>query len=161
MLKFFIVFINIALVILLLSLTTWFEKRDIEIQNINSKHLRDIAKLRNIPKINNAIEKYVKPELKVWPKSDERADLKLIQFFDRYAIPYHFVVNKYLYKDTIAHYLEIDYSIDRNKKKELLHFLQTQFKGGFIQFRSFDLDKEKLKGTIQLIQPFTGENNAS
>ncbi len=161
MVKIFITFINISLVILLLSLVSWFEKKDIEIQDVNRKHMSDIRKLKNIPAINKSINKYVRPALKVWPKSDEKADLKLIRFFDKHALEYDFIVNKYLYHDSIAHYLEIEYSIPRSNKKALYDFLQTKFHGGFIQFLNFNVKDKKLEGTLQVIQPFTGDNNAS
>lgn len=155
MLKIVFIFVNLAISVLLLSLISWFEVKEDEIKSINSKHKRDIQKLKKIPALNASIEKYVRPALKIQPKSPQEADLKLIQFFDAYMQEYDFVVNKYVYHDNIAHYLEIDYTLLRSDRKNLNDFMKTSFKSGFIQFKEFEVKGTTLHGTIQLVQPYT------
>lgn len=158
MVKIVIIFLNLALSILFLSLISWFEAKESEIKNVNRKHKSDIRKLKKIPAINEAIEEKVRPALKIQPKSVEEADLKLIKFFDKYAEGYNFEINQYTYSDNIAHYLDITYTLDRNEKKLLNEFMQMQFQSGFIQFKKFQLKKMKLVGEIQLVQPFASAN---
>ncbi len=155
MLKVTIIFLNLALSVLLLSLITWLEAKESEIKSINSKHKRDIQKLKKIPSLNASIKKYVSPALKIQPKSAEGADLKLIRFFDAYSEEYDFKIDKYTYSDDIAHYLDIAYSIPRSDKKVLNDFMKTPFKSGFIQFKEFKLKGTTLSGEMQLVQPYT------
>ncbi len=155
MLKITLIFVNMAISVLLLSLISWFEVKEAEIRSINSKHKRDIQKLKKIPSLNAAIEKYVRPALKIQPKNAQEADLKLIRFFDEYAKKYDFKVDKYMYSDDIAHYLDITYSLQRSEKKNLNNFMKTFFKSGFIQFKEFQAKGETLDGKIQLVQPYT------
>ena len=154
MIKIVIIFINLALSILLLSLISWFETKEREIENVNRKHKSDIQKLKKIPAINKAIEEKVRPALKIQPNTPEEADLKLIKFFDRYAEEYAFEVNQYTYSDSIAHYLDITYNLERSEKQLLNEFMQMKFQSGFIQFKKFQLKDTKLSGEIQLVQPF-------
>jgi hypothetical protein len=155
MLKLILILLNLSLAVLFLSLISWFETKEIEIQAINKKHKQDIQALQKIPDINKAIIKYVRPTLKIQPKSAEEADLRLIQFYDHFADQYNFKVKKYIFSDTLAHYIDIEYDLKRNDKKQLLHFMQTAFKSGFIEFQSFNVNKDKLRGALQVIQPFT------
>ncbi len=159
MIKIIIICINFFISILLVSLISWFETKKDEINFINSKHLRDIEKLKKIPYINQVIEKNLRPTLKVLPKTSEEADLKLIKFFDKHSDKYNFSVDKYIYHDHVAHYLEIKYSIDRDEHKALYNFMHLKFLGGFIKFHKFDVKKSTFTGQILLIQPYSEEDN--
>ena len=158
MLKIVLIFFNLASSVLLLSLISWFELKENEIRSVNSKHKRDIQKLKKIPSLNAAIEKYVRPALKIQPKSAEEADLKLIKFFDAYAQGYNFKVNRYVYSDNIAHYLDISYSLQRADMANLNDFMKSSFESGFIQFKEFKVAGEQLIGEIQLVQPYKNPN---
>jgi hypothetical protein len=159
MIKPIIILLNLSLSILLISLISWFEFKESEINSINSKHLRNIQKLKKIPNINKAIEKNLRPTLKILPKTSAEADLKLITFFDKNNNQYNFSVTKYIYNDNIAHYLEIKYSIERDKREKLLNFKSLKFLSGFIQFKEFNLKDSYLNGTLLLIQPYSKEEN--
>lgn len=155
MLKIILIFVNLAISVLLLSLISWFKVKENQIKPVTFSYETDIEKLKNIPELNAFIEKYVRPALKIQPKTSEEADLKLINFFNTYAKRYDFVIEKYVSSDKIAHYLQINYRLQRSDKKNLNQFMGNSFKSGFIQFKKFEVKGTTLYGTIQLVQPYT------
>jgi len=154
MIRLITIFIITSITILLYSLTSWFENQKMHIDEFNNKYIRDIKKLEQIPSLNLTLQKKVIPRLYRIPKSVDKADQKLIRFFDKYSQKYNFTVSKYLYQTGTTRRLEIKYTIPRSNKKELKDFLKLKLEDGFVKFESFNVIQDELKGNIILIQPF-------
>ncbi len=154
MMKITLIAINIALAIFLYFLNTWYEQEDIQIQKINKKYVTNTRKLKEIEKIDKWLSAKVKQNLTIIPKDSQNADLKLIAFFDTYAKKYTFQVEKFIYNDERAHFLNIKYSLPRENYKYLVQFMQQKYKGGYKILQNFAVDKATLQGELILVQPY-------
>jgi len=154
MVKIAFIIINIVLAIFLYFSTIWFEEEDFQIEKLNEKYIKNTRKLKNISKIDSWLHENVKKNLKELPKDSKVADLKLIKFFDTYAKKYNLKVQKFIYKDDLAHFLMIKYVISRKSYKVLNKFLKQEYKGGYVLLKNFKIDKSTLSGDLILIQPF-------
>lgn len=159
MIKISFIAINVVLAIFLYFLNIWYGQEDIKIQNINKKYVRDTRKLQEIKKIDKWLHENVKQNLRTIPKSSEIADMKLIRFFDTHAKEYSFQVEKFIYKDETAHFLNIKYSISRDNYKRLLKFMNQEYKGGYLFIKSFNLEKAIVKGELIVVQPYPSKKN--
>ena len=146
--------INVILAIFLYFLNIWYEQQDIKIQKINKKYISDTRKLKEIKKIDNWLNENVKYNLIKIPKNSENADIKLIHFFDVHAKEYSFQVEKFIYKDEMAHFLNIKYSISRENYNNLLKFMRQEYKGGYLFIKSLKMEKAILKGELIVVQPY-------
>jgi len=158
MMKISIIAANIVLAIFLYFLTLWYEQQDIQIQQINKKYRSDIRKLKEVKRIDDWLKKNVKQNLKKIPNSSEIADIQLIHFFDTHAKEYSFQVEKFIYKDEKAHFLNIKYAISRDNYKSLLKFMKQEYKGGYLFIKSFNIEKAMVKGELIVVQPYPSKN---
>jgi len=156
--KISIIAANKALAIFLYFLTLWYEQQDIQIQQINKKYRSDIRKLKEVKKVDDWLNKNVKQNLKKIPNSSEIADIQLINFFDTHAKEYSFQVEKFIYKDEKAHFLNIKYVISRDNYKSLLKFMQQEYKGGYLFIKSFNIEEAIVKGELVVVQPYPSKN---
>jgi len=154
MVKIAFIIMSIVLAIFLYFLNVWFEEEDFQIEKLNKKYIEDTRKLKNISKIDSWLHEKVKNNLKELPKDSKTADFKLIKFFDTYAKKYNLKVEKFIYKDDLAHFLKIKYVISRENYNALNKFLKQEYKGGYIMLKNFKIDKSTLSGNLILIQPF-------
>ena len=158
MIKISFIVINVVLAIFLYFLNIWYEQQDIKIQKINEKYISDTRELQEIKKIDNWLNENVKQNLITIPKNTEEADIKLIHFFDTHAKEYSFQVEKFIYKDEMAHFLNIKYSISRGNYNNLLKFLKQEYKSGYLFIKSFNIEKTKLNGELIVVQPYPSKN---
>jgi len=154
MIRITILIINIVLTFFLYFLNQWFSSQEIKISNINQKYIKNTRKLREIKKIDTWLAKKVKSKLLHTPNSIEVTDLRLIEFFDRFATNYNFKVKKFIYHDKNAHYLSINYTIPRNNYVKLVDFMKLHYQGGYKVIDNFILNTTTLQGELILVQPF-------
>ncbi len=159
---------RIALASLLLTLSVlayglgeWFAEETRQIASINQKHLREIEKLKKIAHINKWLQKYVKPSLEHLPQSEENSDKALVAFFDRHAKTFHFTVERFLYTEQDTHNMDISFELMRNERKKLQNLVMLRYPKGFLDFTGFNIDKEKITGTLKVIQPYFKDANVS
>ena len=161
MIKVFAITLSIVLVVLMIDLISWFEQEQEQIETINKKHMEDIKKLKKIKQINVWLDSIVMSKLEILSESEDEAEYHLVSYFDDNAEVYNFQVNRYMYNDNDAKNLNISYNIDRNNTSNLNTLMSILYKDGFLQFKKFEMDEKNIKGEIQLIQPYNGDNNAS
>ncbi len=153
--------ISFVLTMLLLALINWFEIESGNIDKINKKHLSEIERLNKIAKINTWLDTVIQPHIASLPTNKELADHNLVKYFDLYSKNLHFRVSHYIYGEDNLRNLDIEFTLQREQKKHVLQLMQLQYAQGFLQFNTLEVNKEKIKGELHLIQPFYGENNAS
>ncbi len=158
MIKIFTITLSTVLMVLMLASISWFEQEQEKVETINKKHREDIRKLKKIAQINAWLDSI---RFKTLSESENEAEYHLVSYFDDNAKTYDFQVNRYIYKDNTAKNLDISYTIDRNNSKNLDALMSIHYKNGFLQFKKLEMDQKGIKGEIQLIQPYNGENNAS
>ena len=158
-----IIAISFALIfsVLMVALADWFVDQEQIVQKINREHKSEIQKLKKIKKVNEWLNKIVKPSLDNVPKSLQDSDDGLINFFDRHATAFNFQVKKYIYATKDTHNIDISFEIDRNQKDRLNELVLLKRKKGFLQFTQFTIDEKKVKGELRAIQPIYGESNES
>ncbi|MCW8822289.1 MAG: hypothetical protein OQK45_08670 [Sulfurovum sp.] len=161
MIKTFTIILSVVLVVLMIDSISWFEQEQEKIETINKKHIEDIEKLKKIKQINVWLDSIVKSKLKILSESEDEAEYHLVNYFDDNTEVYNFQVNRYMYNDNDAKNLNITYSVDRDNTSKLNTLMSILYKDGFLQFRKFEMNKKNIKGEIQLIQPYNGDNNAS
>ena len=154
MIKISLIIINVTLIVFLYFLNIWFEEENFQIQKLNQKYIADMHKLKDISEINSWLDTKVKKNLNELPKDDSSADLKLIEFFDSHAKTYSFKVKKFIYKDNLAHFLTIQYTISRENYNLLKKFVKQQYKDGYILLKKFKITKSTLSGELTLVQPY-------
>ncbi len=152
--KIILISANIILVIFLYFLNIWYEDEDVKIRQINKSYTENIRKLDKLAKINRWISENVKQNFIPFPDSAQNADLKLISFFDTYATKYSFQVQKFIYKDKYAHFLNIKYTLPRSNYTKLVQFMKQKYKSGYKMLQSFNVDKDTLQGELIIIQPY-------
>jgi len=152
---------SIVLSILLLSTISWFEMEETKIAEINKKNLIHIENFKKIQKINVWLEKYVKPSIMLRPDTALEAEENLVKYFDNNAVLYDFLVSKYIYSDGLGKYLDVMFEVKRENRETLGKLMDLHFKKGFLQFKEFKLDTDSISGNIQIIQPFSEDNNES
>ena len=161
MIKTFTITLSIVLVVLMLGSISWFEQEQEKIETINKKHIDDIEKLKKITQINAWLDGIVRSKLKVLSEKEDEAEHHLVSYFDNNVEKYKFKVNRYMYNNNNAKNLDISYSVDRNDTGKLNTLMSILYKDGFLQFKKFGMNDKNIKGEIQLIQPYNGDNNAS
>ena len=154
MIKIILIIVNIIFILFLYFLNQWFENEDSKIVTINKKYITNTRKLKEIGKIDKWLGEKVKYNLVQIPLNSEVADLRLIHFFDKYAKNYNFLVEKFIYNDEYARFLNIKYSFSRKNYTKLVNFMKMQYKGGYKIIDYLQLDKNTLKGELIIIQPF-------
>ena len=147
--------------VLFLALSEWFIQEETKVEQINKQHLEDIQRLKKISKINKWLEAVVKPSLDALPTDIKSSDASLVDFFDTYSHQFNFKVDKYIYKDVNTYNLNIGFIVPRNNKDILESLMKLKYKKGFLRFSNFQLDENKIKGEIQVVQPFYKDTNAS
>jgi len=147
--------------VLMFALSSWFEVEEMKVETINSQHLQEIKRLQKISKINKWLDKVVKPSLAKTPNDANSSDEPIVAFFDQYAPEFHFQVQKYIYVDENTHNLNIEFELLRDEKEALQKLMTLKYKRGFLQFNSFNVKDEKVRGELQIVQPFYGDTNAS
>jgi len=146
--------VNIILAVFLYFLTLWYKQESVAMNETNKNYIRNTKKLQDIKKIDQWLQSKVKKHFVKIPENLQKADLKLIAFFDAYAKEYNFEVEKFIYKDEYAHFLDIKYSLSRGDYKNLMQFMQQQYQNGYILFKKFLIDKDTVKGELQVVQPY-------
>jgi len=159
MIKIFSATLLTVLIVLMYALASSFEHEQKRIEQITKKYKEDIKKLDKIAQINTWLDTIAK--LKVKTLSENEAEHHLVSYFDDHAKAYNFKVNRYIYDEATTKNLVISYEVERNNSKSLMDLMSTHYKNGFLQFKSLEMDPKSIKGEIQLIQPYNGENNAS
>lgn len=152
--KITLIAINIILAIFLYFLNIWYKQADIQIQKISKKYVINTRKLKKIEKIDKWFSTKIKQNLIIAPKDSQKADLNLINFFDNYSKDYTFEIEKFIYNDEYAHFLDVKYTLPRENYEYLIQFMQQKYKNGYIMLKNFMLDKDMLKGELILIQPY-------
>ncbi len=161
MIKIALITAGFVLSVLLVAATQWFETETQKVERINKEHLAEIKRLKKIAQINKWLDKVVKPSLDALPQSEAQSESSLVAFYDKYAKEMNFKVSKYIYSDTNSHNLDIFFEIKRNDKRALEKLMTLKYKSGFLRFKNFTLKDDIVNGTLQLVQPFYGEENAS
>ncbi len=146
---------------LMIAAMEWFEIEEKNVENINKEHLSEIKRLKKISQINKWLNKVVKPSLDALPTNETLSESSLVTFYDTYSRDLNFKISRYIYNEENSHNLDIDFSIERDKKRSLEKLMQLKYKSGFLKFDRFELKSNTLSGKLQLVQPFYGENNAS
>ncbi len=154
MIKIILIIANVILMLFLYFLNQWYENEDSKIIAINKKYITNTRKLKEIEQIDKWLAEKVKPNLVQIPSNSEVADLHLIHFFDKYANNYNFSVEKFIYNDEYARFLNIKFSFSRKNYTKLVNFMKLQYKGGYKIIDHFKLDKNILEGELIVIQPF-------
>ncbi len=161
MIKLIAITFSIILSVIMVASVSWFEKEQEKIERINKNHLKDIQKLKKISQINSWLDSIVKPKLKITPANEDLADDNLVRYFDTHSKELNLQVSRYIYADDVAKHMIVTYEVKRSKLQELKKLMNLYFKEGFLQFRELHVDEKTVKGTIELVQPFNGENNVS
>ncbi len=161
MIKILIITLSITLSVLMVSCISWFKKEELKLEAINKVQLEDIEKLKKIVQINVWLHHIIKPLTDSIPTSANRAEKKLVQYFDRNSEEYNLQVSHYIYEDDISKYLDNSYKVDRYNAKQINDLMNINYKSGFLQFIEFNMNKKDITGTFKLIQPYKGEHNAS
>ncbi len=158
-----IAIITIAFVLstLLIAVSQWFENETQKVVSINNEHLAEIKRLKKISQINEWLDTVVRPSLESLPKNETLSENSLVVFYDRYAKEMNFKVSKYIYNDTNSHNLDILFEVRRSEKDTLKKLMTLRYESGFLRFKNFEQKADVLNGTLQLVQPFYGEENAS
>lgn len=159
MIKTISITLSIVLIILMLSSISWFELEQEKIETINKKHIEDIEKLKKITQINIWLDSIVKTKIRTL--SERESENKLVSYFDHNAALYNFQVKRYMYNDKNTKNLNVSFKVDRNNISNLNNLMSIQYIDGFLQFKKFEMNEKSIKGEIQLIQPYNGDNNAS
>ena len=153
--------INLVFIVLLLSLIDWFEKEEFKVKSINKQYTENIKKMEKVSQINKWVYDDIFPIIKRKQNASQNSDENLITFFDDNADKYNFIVDKYIYSDSLSKNIDLSYSINIDDKEKLTNFINIKYKSGFLQFRELKMDKKSLSGTLQVIQPHDGKINAS
>lgn len=159
MIKLIAITLSLILSVLIFSLSSWFEQEEIKIESMNKKHLQDIEKIKKIDQLNSWLDTKVEARLKVVPNSVDEVDKHFIKYFDKNSKRYNFLIKKYIYKDENVKKFDISYKINRNSKEDLINFMHLNYKDGFLEFKSYKLDKESLVGELQLIEFYKEDHN--
>lgn len=146
--------VSIILVIFFYFLNIWYEQQNLKIEKLNREYKSEIKKIKEIQQINSWLRQSVKQDLKKIPRSAEDADANLIHFFDMYAKTYSFKVDKFIYEDEKAHYINLQYQIPRDNYKKLLQFMNQEYHNGYFFIKSFTIDQTVLQGELIVIQPY-------
>ncbi|HIP54520.1 MAG TPA: hypothetical protein EYH11_03525 [Sulfurimonas autotrophica] len=154
MIKIIFTTVSVILAISFYFLKIWYEEQNLEIEKLNREYTSGIKKIKEIHKINSWLRQNVQKNLKKIPKSAEDADERLIQFFDMYAKTYNLVVDRFIYEDEKAHYINLQYKISKKNYKKLLQFMNQEYQGGYFFIKSFAVDKKVLQGKLIIIQPY-------
>jgi hypothetical protein len=157
MVKMFIISFFLISSVLFFAVTNWFENEQIKVNKITKKHLNDIRRLRKIAKINQWMDKIVKPSLDRLKSDVESTDNDLVDFYDKYSQQFNFRVSKYIYTDVNTQNLDIKFSILRDDISILKELTSLKHKSGFLHFNSFDIDDKSIKGELQIVQPYYGD----
>jgi len=145
---------NVILAIFLYFLNIWYEQQNLKIEKLNREYNSEIKKIKEIKQINSWLRQNVKQDLKKIPKSAEDADANLIHFFDMYAKTYSFKVDKFIYEDNKAHYINLQYQIPRDNYKILSQFINQEYPNGYFFLKSFTIDNAVLQGELVVMQPY-------
>ncbi len=147
--------------VLMMAVTHWFEIEQTKVERINQEHLSEIRRLRKIAQINKWLDRVVKPSLAALPKNETLSEASLVAFYDKYANDLNFEVEKYIYSDENSHNMDIKFNVERTDKVSLEKLMNLKYKSGFLRFARFKLEKKAVAGSLQLVQPYYGDNNAS
>ena len=161
MIKILTITLTIVLSVLMIASISWFELEQEKVDAINKKHVEDIQKLKKISQINIWLENIVKSKIQTLSAREDEVVSNLVRYFDDNAKAYNFQVNRYMYNDNNTKNIDIKYSVDRNETRHLNGLMSISYDDGFLQFKKFEMDQKHIRGEIQLIQPYNGDNNAS
>jgi len=161
MIKLVAITLAFMLSILMLALSDWFIEQEQIVEKINKEHRSEIQKLKKIKKVNEWLNKVVKPSLDNVPKGVEDSDDGLVNFFDKHAKSFKFQVKKYIYKNEDTHNIDIAFEVPRNDKKRINDLVLLNREKGFLQFTNFSLQDKRILGELRVIQPFYGDSNES
>ena len=161
MIKTISITLSMVLIVLMLSLISWFELEQQKVEEINKKHIEDIEKLKKISHINILLENIVKTKVQSLSEREAEAENNLVNYFDNNSELYDFKIKQYIYNDENTKNLNVSFKVDRNNESNLNNLISMQYKDGFIQFKKFEMTDKNVNGEIQLIQPYNGDNNAS
>lgn len=161
MIKIVIVSVNFVLSLLMITSIPWFEKETEKIQLINQKQLEDIEKMKKIHQINLWLKDVNSSVNKADAIDADSADANLIKFYDLNKKTYNLQIKKFIYEGEGLKSMRVAFGVQRDKLQDLETLFKLNYKEGYLQFRELEIDKKKITGEIELIQPFSGENNAS
>ncbi len=161
MIKTFSITFSIVLTILMLSSISWFEQEQDRVERINEKHIEDIKKLKKITQINVWLDTVVKSKIQTLSEREYEAENHLVNYYDNNAELYNFKMVRYMYNDQNTKNFNVSFQMDRNNPSILNNLISLRYTDGFLQFKKFEMDEKSIRGEIQLIQPYQGDNNAS
>ncbi|MFZ2968493.1 MAG: hypothetical protein WA080_05490 [Sulfuricurvum sp.] len=159
-LKWLSIFIFLAMGNILLALAGWFDTKQVETEQIIQKERDAIRELRTIKETNTWLYESVIPYFSTLPLPQKQAELGMIDFYDRYAHVYHFQVSQFIYYDTSAK-MDIGFSFVPKNQGEIDRFLALTYDQGFLQIQRIASSKGEMSGILTLIQPLSGDHNAS
>ena len=153
-------FSMMAMGIVLLSAAQWFETQALQIDQVTKGYKDDLREIRSISETHEWIERVAIPYFASVPMSTTEAELDMIRFFDRHAKTYRFKVEKFVYYEGAAK-MDIGFSFVPKNQDDIARFLAIRYDQGWVQLQKFGIKEGEMSGTLTLIQPVSGEFNAS
>lgn len=147
--------------VMLIIFSNIFEKEQKRVESINKEHLQNIQKIAEIERINDYIEKSIKPILSQKHHSVEEGIENLALFFDANSQKFGLSIDKYIYDTEISKNMTLSYKIMRQDKDKIDSLLRANYKSGFLDLSEFKMDKNSLIGKMELIQPYKKDMNVS
>lgn len=158
--KWLITFTLLVFGIFFLASATWFEREQLQIEQINEEHRQTIQELRNIKQTTQWLKDVVIPYFSTMPLTKHDAELDMIRFYDQYAQRYHLKVSKFIYYDSSAK-MDIGFSFIPKNGNDIDQFLALKYPKGFTQIQVLTLKDGVMSGVMTIIQPMQGAIDAS
>jgi hypothetical protein len=158
--RWLLTFFMMAMGIVLLAIGEWLETKSLEIDQITKGYKDDLREIRSIDETSRWLENVAIPYFSSTPMTRSEVEVDMIRFYDRYANLYQFNIVKFVYYDTAAK-MEIGFSFSPKNKDDIARFLALRYDQGLIQIQKAEMSKGKMNGILTLIQPLSGETNAS
>ena len=111
--------------VMFIILTNVFEDEQKRVESINKEHLQNIQKIAEIERINDYIEKSIKPILKEKHNSAQEGVKNLALFFDINSQKFNLAIDKYIYDSEISKNMTLSYKIMRQDKDKIDSLLRV------------------------------------
>jgi len=155
MMRIFLITVLFALSVILYGVSEWFKVESSQIASINKRHQNEIEKLKKIAKINMWLEHHTKSYFQQLPQTSESGDKELVTFYDKYATEFNFKINRFIYSgEGTTHNLDLSFFLERSLKKEIEELVVLHYRKGFLKFSRFEVTKDKISGTLKIVQPY-------
>lgn len=158
--KWLITFVLLLLGIFFLASATWFEREQLQIEQVSEEHRQTLRELHDIKQTTQWLKNVVIPYFSTMPLNKRDAELDMIRFYDQHAQRYHLKVSKFIYYDDSAK-MDIGFSFIPKNANDIDQFLALKYPNGFTQIQALTFKDGIMSGVMTIIQPMQGEINAS